>query len=303
MNIPSENRQVAWSALINPARSFPNWALLLSSLAISVSALAEDAFVYQTTPVKDGITMLHGAGGNIAVLESERGLLVVDNGFEVNSAALDTALAAFSAPAQYVINTHWHGDHTGGNAELGDDATVFAHTNVRVRMSKGNEAFGAKPAEPEALPVVTYDDGVTLNFANQTVKAMHLPSGHTDGDTVVYFEQANVLHTGDHMFAGKFPFIDKDSGGTVDGYLANVQTIIDMINAETIVIPGHGPLSTVADLQTFKAMIETTRAEVAELRAKGLSLVDAQAQGLDAKWQSWGDFFIKEDRWIATLWD
>lgn len=273
-------------------------ALIGFFFLVSGTAVSQDDFEYKVTPIKDGITMLHGGGGNIAVLESERGLLVVDNGYEQNSKVLEAALEQFSAETQYVLNTHWHGDHTGGNAELANDATIFAHTNVRVRMATGSEA-----ADPMALPVVTYEDGVTLNFAEQTVKARHLPAGHTDGDTAVYFEQANVMHTGDHMFKDWFPYIDKDSGGTVDGYINNVQAIMDMIDVDTIVIPGHGPIANLEDMQRFKDMIVATRAEVAALKASGLDLAAAQAQGLAGKWESWGTFFIKEDRWIATLWD
>ncbi|MDG1904183.1 MAG: MBL fold metallo-hydrolase [Arenicella sp.] len=273
-------------------------ALIGFFFLVSGTAVSQDDFEYKVTPIKDGITMLHGGGGNIAVLESERGLLVVDNGYEQNSKVLEAALEQFSAETQYVLNTHWHGDHTGGNAELANDATIFAHTNVRVRMATGSEAV-----DPMALPVVTYEDGVTLNFAEQTVKARHLPAGHTDGDTAVYFEQANVMHTGDHMFKDWFPYIDKDSGGTVDGYINNVQAIMDMIDVDTIVIPGHGPIANLEDMQRFKDMIVATRAEVAALKASGLDLAAAQAQGLDGKWESWGTFFIKEDRWIATLWD
>ena len=283
-------------------RSIITAAFLAVALTVAPSAFAKEAFEYKSAEVKDGITMLYGAGGNIAVLESESGLLVVDNGFEPNSAALSAALDAMNTKTQFVLNTHWHGDHTGGNAELGGEATIMAHTNVRVRMAMGDEARELAPAKPVALPVVTYDDGATIHFGGQTVKAIHLPSGHTDGDTVVLFTQANVVHTGDLMFADKFPFIDKASGGSVDGYINNVQSIIDMINADTIVIPGHGPIAGVEDVKRFKAMIEATRVEVQELATAGLTLEQAQAKGLDAKWASWGDFFIKEDRWIATLW-
>ena len=283
-------------------RSIITAVFLAGALMIAPSAFANEAFEYKSSEVKDGITMLYGAGGNIAVLESESGLLVVDNGFEPNSAALSAALDAMNTKTQFVLNTHWHGDHTGGNAELGGEATIMAHTNVRVRMAMGDEARELAPAKPVALPVVTYDDGATIHFGGQTVKAIHLPSGHTDGDTVVLFTQANVVHTGDLMFADKFPFIDKASGGSVDGYINNVQSIIDMINADTIVIPGHGPIAGVEDVKRFKAMIEATRVEVQELATAGLTLEQAQAKGLDAKWASWGDFFIKEDRWIATLW-
>ena len=274
----------------------------LGLLTLNSTTRAEEAFKYQSSDVKDGITMLYGAGGNIAVLQSERGLLVVDNGFEFNSSALDEALDAMGAKTQFVLNTHWHGDHTGGNAELGDEATIMAHANVRLRMANGDAAREMAPAPDIALPLVTYDDGAIIHFGGQTVKAIHLPMGHTDGDTVVYFTEANVFHTGDLMFADKFPFIDKASGGSVAGYLNNVQAIIDMINAETIVIPGHGPLSKVDDLKRFKAMIEATQVEVDAMQSAGLTLAEAQQKGLDPKWASWGDFFIKQDRWIATLW-
>lgn len=271
-------------------------ALIISAALLSLpSSQAEEVFSYQKTPVKDGIVMLHGAGGNIAVLNSARGLLVIDNGFDSNSAALQEALDAINSETQFVLNTHWHGDHTGANEALGSEATVMAHTNVRVRMSDAGKSQAA-------LPLLTYDDGTTLHFAEQTVKAVHLAKGHTDGDTVVRFVESNVLHTGDLMFNGKFPFIDKNSGGSIDGYIANVQKIIDMIDEQTIVIPGHGVLANRADLGTFKSMIETTRAQVAKMKASGMSMDEAKEKGLGEEWTSWGDFFIKEGRWIETLW-
>ncbi|MEO0369434.1 MAG: MBL fold metallo-hydrolase [Pseudomonadota bacterium] len=273
-------------------------------MLVVTTSVAKESFEYKAEFVKDGIHMLSGSGGNIAVLESEKGLLVVDNGFERNSAALDSALDAINVSTRFVLNTHWHGDHTGANAMLADEATVMAHANVRIRMAKGAEFSGGSipPADAAALPTLTYEDGTTLYFGDQTVKAIHLPSGHTDGDTVVYFTEANVFHTGDLMFANKFPFIDIGSGGDVDGYINNVSTIIDMIDEDTTVIPGHGPISKVADVIRFRDMIVATRAEVAAMQSAGLSLEEAQAQGLEEKWASWGDFFIKEDRWIATLW-
>lgn len=283
---------------------FLSSALIGLFAAAATAQQSETEFTYSKTPVKGAITMLHGAGGNIGVLQGEEGLLVIDDGFARNSDALTTALASFGAKAQFVLNTHWHGDHTGANAALGA-ATIMAHENVRVRLAKG-ATFGSRviePAAPEALPDITYTEGTNLYFAGQTVSAVHLPNGHTDGDTIVFFSPANVVHMGDMMFAGRFPFIDPGSGGSVDGYIKNVGAIIEKIDSDTIVIPGHGDITDLKGLMTFHGMMKETRAAVAEMKANGKSLEQAQEAGLDEKWQDWSWGFIDEKRWIAILWN
>jgi cyclase len=260
---------------------------------------AEEAFEYKQTPVKGPIIMLSGAGGNIAVLKGDQGILVVDDGFDKNSAALKASLSALGEAPQYLLNTHWHGDHTGANATLGD-ATIVAHDNVRLRLIKGSER--AEPAPAAALPDITYSDGMTIHFGGQTVSLMHFPKSHTDGDSVIFFEPAHVVHMGDLMFAGSFPFVDTSSGGSVAGYIKSLAAIIEKLDDDSVVIPGHGRITNLAGVKAFQAMIVETSATISKMKAAGKTKEQAQAAGLGSKWKGWGDFFIDEERWINTLW-
>ncbi|GAA6182790.1 MULTISPECIES: MBL fold metallo-hydrolase [Alteromonadaceae] len=246
----------------------------------------------------DSVYMLTGMGGNIGVSAGEDGLLIIDDQYEPMaekiSAALDSIL---KDKLRYVINTHYHGDHTGSNAYMKEvkDATIFAHDNVRVRLLNKEEH---KHSE---LPVVTYSQGVTFHFNGDTLKVMHLSNAHTDGDSVVMFEKANVLHTGDLFFNGLFPYIDIDSGGSVKGYIAGVEKLISMIDDDTKIIPGHGPLGDKAQLQAFVEMIKQTSSQVKQLKINGLPVEDIIDAGLDDKWKEWSWAFINEEKWIRTL--
>lgn len=266
----------------------------------------EHGFDYQHSQVKGAISLLSGAGGNIAVLRSERGLLLVDNGLSQNSEALKAKLADFEGEPIYVLNTHWHRDHIGSNATLGSSATILAHDNVRIRMEKGVQSASRTipPAPAHALPAITYEQQTTLHFGDQTVSAVHFPNGHTDGDTVVFFEPEHVVHMGDLLFTDVFPFIDLKSGGSVAGFTKNLAEIIALLDDDSVVISGHGKIK-ITDLAGVKRahtmMVETTRA-VQDMQAKGLSMQQAQAQGFSEKWQSWGAAFIDEKRWISILW-
>ncbi|MBU2878660.1 MBL fold metallo-hydrolase [Aliiglaciecola lipolytica] len=246
----------------------------------------------------DSVYMLTGMGGNIGVSAGEEGLLIIDDQYEPMaekiSAALDSIL---KDKLRYVINTHYHGDHTGSNAYMKEvkDATIFAHDNVRVRLLNKEEH---KHSE---LPVVTYSQGVTFHFNGDTLKVMHLSNAHTDGDSVVMFEKANVLHTGDLFFNGLFPYIDIDSGGSVKGYIAGVEKLISMIDDDTKIIPGHGPLGDKAQLQAFVEMIKQTSSQVKQLKINGLPVEDIIDAGLDDKWKEWSWAFINEEKWIRTL--
>ncbi|GAB2685985.1 MBL fold metallo-hydrolase [Aliiglaciecola aliphaticivorans] len=244
------------------------------------------------------VYMLTGMGGNIGVSAGDDGLLIIDDQYEPMaekiSAALDSIL---KDKLRYVINTHYHGDHTGSNAYMKEvkDATIFAHDNVRIRLLDKEEH---KHSE---LPVVTYSQGVTFHFNGDTLKVMHLSNAHTDGDSVVMFEKANILHTGDLFFNGLFPYIDIDSGGSVKGYIAGVEKLISMINDDTKIIPGHGPLGNKAQLQAFVDMIKQTSAQVKQLKINGLPVEDVIDAGLDEKWKDWSWAFINEEKWIRTL--
>lgn len=198
--------------------------------------------------VAGNIHMLEGSGGNIGVSAGEDGILIVDDKFEKDEPRVRELLKGINpGPLKFVLNTHFHGDHTGGNAAFGKEAVIIAHENVRGRLSTD------KPKE--ALPVVTYEDKVSVHFNGEEIELIHLPAGHTDTDSVVYFRGSNVVHMGDLFFSGRFPFIDLENGGTVEGYLANVAKVLETLPDDVKIIPGHGPLSSKADLQKFHTMI------------------------------------------------
>ncbi|GAA0854054.1 MBL fold metallo-hydrolase [Aliiglaciecola litoralis] len=277
------------------------FAGVVAATICALPAQSQDRFAnveMKTEHLGDSAYMMVGSGGNIGVSAGEDGLLIIDDQFEPLaeriSAALDDIL---KGKLRYVINTHYHGDHTGSNAYMREvkDATVFAHDNVRVRLSSKEDH---KHSE---LPVVTYAQGVKFHFNGETLNVIHLSNAHTDGDSVVMFEKANVLHTGDLFFKDRFPYIDIDAGGSVAGYIAGVEQLIGMIGDDTKVIPGHGPLGNKADLQKFVDMIKQTSATVKQLKIDGMPVEDIIEAGLGEQWQDWSWAFINEEKWIRTL--
>jgi glyoxylase-like metal-dependent hydrolase (beta-lactamase superfamily II) len=254
----------------------------------------------KATPVAGTVHMLEGAGGNIGVSVGEDGILIVDDQFAPLADRIRAALRSLGeGKLRFVLNTHWHGDHTGGNAAFGGEASILAHANVRRRLE--NPPRG-EPSPKEALPIVTFDESLSVHFNGEEIRMVHLPGGHTDGDAVIRFTRSNVVHMGDLFFAGRFPFIDLSSGGSVDGYLRNVEKALAEIPPDAKIIPGHGPLSTVEDLRTFHRMLRETVAFVRERQAAGKSLADVQKEGLPAPWASWGWEFIPAERWIEIVW-
>jgi len=264
----------------------------------------------KTTEVASNLYMLNGRGGNIGVSVGDDGVFIIDDQFAPLSEKIMAAISELSdKPVSYVINTHWHGDHTGGNENFGKSgAVIVAHENVRQRMSTKQfmKAFGREvPAAPDAaLPVVTFSQNATFYFNDTQIQVMHLPSAHTDGDSMVLFTEANVLHMGDTFFNGFFPFIDQSSGGTLDGLIVAANKTLGMIDDTTKIIPGHGPLSDKAALTTYLAMLEEVKATMTPLITAGTSRADVLAANpLGELGKTWGNGFMKTDVFTGIVFD
>ncbi|GLX79631.1 cyclase [Thalassotalea insulae] len=242
------------------------------------------------------VYMLTGAGGNIGLLVTEKGLLLVDDQFQPLAEKIEAAMQEINNnELKYVVNTHFHGDHTGSNSYFARQAPIFAHKNVRARLKAEEDS------DIYRLPVVTYQEGATIYLDNEEVQLLHLPAGHTDGDTVVYFKQANVLHTGDLFFELGFPYIDLDSGGSVKGYLTNVKQLISQMPDDVVIIPGHGKLTNKAAYIAYAEMIEFSINRVTKALNEGKSQQDILALGIGEKYQDQAWAFISEERWLKTL--
>ena len=240
--------------------------------------------------------MLTGPGGNVGVLATNDGLLMIDDKFKPLAEKIEQAMKNIvDQPLKYIVNTHMHGDHTGGNAYFSAHAPIIAHANVRKRLSSKADHDHA------SLPVITYQDGITIHLSDETITLSHYPHGHTDGDSVVYFKEANVLHMGDLFFEGRFPFIDLNNGGTVKGYLANVKSIATHFPADTKIIPGHGNLTDINGLKAFITMLEFSIARVEKAIANELSLQQVLEQGIGEEYKNLSWNFITEEKWLTTL--
>ena len=264
----------------------------------------------KTQQVSGNVYALFGAGGNIGVLAGDDGVMMVDDQFAPLSDKILAAVKAINdGPVRFLLNTHWHFDHTGGNENIARKAgaNIIAHHNVRVLMSSPQEigAFGAKiPAAPEgAKPVLTYGaEGATVHLNGETVRIVHVPDAHTDGDSVALFEKANVIHTGDTFFNGFYPFIDVEHGGSVAGMIAAADVTLALGNAQTKIIPGHGPLGTKDDLRAFQSMLKDLLVVLAEAKHRGDSVekvLDSDAfKAIDSKW---GNGFMKGPKFLQIV--
>ena len=279
-------------------KNVPLTFTLVCLLSGAASATAQGRFANVTikaTHVEGNVHMLEGAGGNIGVSVGPDGTLIVDTQFAPLAAKIGKALTGLSkGELRYVLNTHWHGDHTGGNATLGKKADIIAHANVRKRLSAAR-----KPAS--SLPIITYDEGLTIHFNGEEIRLLHLGPGHTDGDSVVWFTKSKVIHLGDHFFVDRFPYIDLGSGGSVEGYLKNIGRLLEEIPDDHKIIPGHGPLATKDDLKTFHAMLVETIGLVRKGIGEGKTVNQLKAAGMPANYKTWGSGFINTDRWIDIV--
>lgn len=286
---------------------FARYALLgfglcssLLTLLLTLDAQAqEDRFAkvqITQSQLAPNVYVFMGAGGNIGVSSGDDGLLIIDDQFAPLADKISEALNTLQpGMPKYVINTHFHGDHTGGNSHFGEQGTIVAHHNVLARLSED------KSLSKTALPVITFDKGLSVHFNNDTLEVKHLGPGHTDGDSIVIWKAANVIHMGDLFFKDKFPFIDLDHGGSILGYRDNVSAALALINDKTQVIPGHGEMATKNDLLKFKHMLDDSINWMRKEISLGKSLAQIKKQGVPKKWKQWGWEFISEDKWINTL--
>ncbi len=261
-----------------------------------------------TTKVADGIYMLEGAGGNMGVSAGSDGVFLIDDQFAPLTEKIRAAVAAIDKrPIRFVFNTHWHGDHTGGNENLGaSGALIVAHDNVRRQMTVEHflELWDQKvPASSEGfLPVVTFSDAVTFHLNGDEIHAFHVALAHTDGDSMVHFPGANVLHTGDVFFSGRFPFIDVYTGGSLAGVIAACDVALELVDDTTKIIPGHGPLSDRADLVAYRNMLQTVHDTVAPMVRRGKSLEEIRAaKPLAPLVDEWGGGFINAEQFLGLV--
>ena len=258
----------------------------------------------KVTKVNGNVYMLQGRGGNIGAITGPDGILIVDDDYKVVSEKLSAALKELgSAYPRFIFNTHWHGDHTEANDFFGKQSIIVAHSNVRKRLIDPPTIFGQKtaPYATHALPLITYTESMSIHVNGEEVKAVHYPGGHTDGDTVVFFVKANVVHLGDDFFVGRFPFVDIDSGGSVQGLINNIASLIATLPADAKLIPGHGPLATLDDLKSYHQTIVETSKIVQDAMKAGKSLDEIKKAGLPEKYKEAGTGFIKTDMWIETI--
>ncbi len=285
------------------------FSALLLLTAASMPAYAQQDFSkveIKAEPLAPGVAVLFGAGGNIGVSYGEDGTVLVDDQFAPLTPKIQKAVADLGAsPVKYLINTHWHFDHSGGNENFGKaGALIMAQDNVRVRMAAGGTVAGnvAPPAAKAALPVVTYSDGLKLHLNGEEVRVIHMPAAHTDGDSIVYWTKSNVIHMGDlFMLKVSFPFVDTGSGGNVRGFVTAADKVLALANDQTKIIPGHGEIATKADLQNHRNMIAGTIAKVEAAIKKGKTLEQIKAMrpadgyGVNAKG------FINADDFVEVI--
>jgi len=293
-----------------PVMNFKKYIILFIILISGVVYAQPDLSKVEIKTIKltPDIYILTGAGGNLGLSIGENGAFLIDDQYAPLTPKITQAISKLTdKPVRFLINTHWHMDHTGGNENFGKgDTIIVAHENVRLRMAKGQlmKAFNLDipPAPNAALPVVTFPASLTFHWNDETIEVVHFPESHTDGDAAIFFKNANIIHTGDIFFNGIYPFIDAGSGGAFKGMLKSIDQILERTTPDTKIIPGHGPLASVSDLKEYKAMLSTVYDRISKLLDEGKSVEEIVAlkptADLDARW---GKGFLKPDQWVKIV--
>jgi glyoxylase-like metal-dependent hydrolase (beta-lactamase superfamily II) len=291
-------------------RHYARIALFIGAAMCATAVVAQQDMAQvqiTATPITPSVATLFGNGGNIGVSHGPDGTLIVDDQFAPLTGKIQQAITDLGGqPVKYLVNTHWHFDHAGGNENFGNaGAIILAQDNVRRRLAAGGTVVGnvTPPAPAAALPVITYSQGLSFHFNGDTIDVMFLGGGHTDGDSVVRWRQANVVHMGDmFMHQSGWPFVDVDSGGNVEHLLNSLGQVIGMTDAQTVIIPGHGPLATRSDLIAFRTMVQTGVDRVKALRASGKTLEQALAERPVAGLSNNPQGFINDDAFVTAVW-
>jgi cyclase len=294
-------------------------ALFTASIALTIASAQQQEpdwskVQIKVTKVSGNIYMLEGQGGNIAASVGEDGIVIVDDEFAPLAEKIQSALKDLKItdqPVRFVINTHYHGDHTGGNPPFANSgSTVIAQDNVRKRLLSGGMAgnggsvkMEVKPAEKAALPIITFEHDVTVHLNGEDIRALHFPAGHTDGDAIIFFPKNNVVHMGDDFVRYGFPFIDVASGGSVQGMTDGLEKAIAQLPADVKVIPGHGQLSSLDDVRAYIGMLKDTSAAVQKAMAAKKTVDQMKQEKILAPWAKWSGDFVNQDTFIETIYN
>lgn len=283
-------------------------------LAVALAFAQDEDFSkvqIKVTKVAGTVYMLEGAGGNIGASVGDDGIVVVDDQYAPIADKIQAALKGVTdKQIRFIINTHYHGDHTGGNAIFQKQAPVIAHDNVRKRLEEGGTGgnlgsinFEAKPQPKDALPILTFDHDMTVHLNGEDIRALHFPSGHTDGDSIIFFPKSNVVHMGDDFVRYGFPFIDLASGGSVEGMIAAMEDVLPKLPSDVKVIPGHGAVSNLDDVRDYVKMLKETRAAVEKGVKSGKTLDQLKQEKVLESWKKWSGDYISSDIFVETLYN
>jgi len=273
-------------------------------------AAQDDDVQIQVVPIAANISMLVGNGGNIGLCTGPDGTFMIDDQFAPLSEKIKAAVATVTdQPVKFLVNTHYHFDHTGGNENFGKSAAIIiAHENVRTRLVAGQDMkdFGSKvpPASKEALPVITFTEDMALHLNDEDIVVTHVHNAHTDGDAMIWFKKANVLHMGDCFFNGLYPYFDIHAGGSLAGVIKNAEKVLTQIDDNTKIIPGHGPVASRKDLQAFHDVLKDVYDQVDKMVSKGKTLDEVLAAKPSAAHdEQWGKAFLSPDKWVTLIYN